>query len=277
MNLPVISDMSIEEYHSCAGYSRSQLMDLQKSPLHFWYKHINPDYEPEAIQEPISQRSPMGFGNAVHEMLLEPDFFNEDYLVLEKKSRATKEGKHELAQAKIAAKHENKKIICAEAVKVIEQMRESIEQSDAARSLLYGNCKYERSFFWQDEETGLTLKARPDVWHENYIADLKTAACADERSFQRDLYKYGYHVQAAMIREAFKQVAGIKMDNFFFVVIEKEAPYATAVYQLDEVALDAGEEVYRSLLVRLYEHLQLGSWPAYETRTISLPSWQLGE
>ena len=33
--------------------------------------------------------------------------------------------------------------------------------------------KYEQSFFWQDPATGLLLKARPDILHEDMIVDLK--------------------------------------------------------------------------------------------------------
>lgn len=65
--------MTAEEYRALRALSASGMKDLAVSPMRYWYKHINPDYEPE---EPTPAQR---FGIALHSAVLEPDVFAASY------------------------------------------------------------------------------------------------------------------------------------------------------------------------------------------------------
>lgn len=265
-----IMDISIDEYHGAPAISRSALMEFRRSPKHFWYKYINPDYSPMATVEIITKRNAMEFGNAVHTHILEPDSVPQRYVMWDGPSRATKAGKEAFAQTKSVAA--NRQIIDYDTVTVLLEMRASVLEHPEAMALIEGG-KIEQSIFWEDQYTGLTLKARPDVWHDDFIVDLKSVADGSFDSFQRSIYSYGYHIQCAMQHEAVYAATGKNLRNFLFVAIEKEPPYAIGIYQLDDAALEQGLDELRSLTEHLKQCLDTDYWPAYSTNLVSLPAW----
>lgn len=92
----------------------------------------------------------------------------------------------------------------------------------------------------------MLCKARPDIWHNNMVGDLKSTRSAAPRDFQRDIHGYGYYLQAGMISEGLYTLQGVNMMNFVYIPVEKEAPYATAVYRLDENAVNKGREEFKN-------------------------------
>lgn len=44
---PGLYALPIEDYHRDPALSRSGLMEFKRSPYHYWYKYINPDYKSE--------------------------------------------------------------------------------------------------------------------------------------------------------------------------------------------------------------------------------------
>ena len=74
--LGVYRNLSNEEYHNHKeSISRSALMDFQKSPYTYWAKHLNP-YRPKKVTTPQ-----MDLGTAFHTLILEPERFNEEYVM----------------------------------------------------------------------------------------------------------------------------------------------------------------------------------------------------
>ena len=131
--------------------------------------------------------------------------------------------------------------------------------------------------FWDDQQTGLRLKTRPDAWHENMTVDLKTIASADPRSFQNAMAQRGYHIQSAMNREGIRAATGKDVINHVFVCVEKTFPFLVAVYILDETALDHAHNTLRKVLPEMKECLNTQVWAGYETMTIGLPAWMREE
>jgi exodeoxyribonuclease VIII len=81
---PGIYNLSSEAYHHGPGISRSGLMEFKRSPYHYWYKHLNPDY----IAEPATPAQI--FGNALHTYVLEPEKFDQQFFVAPKFDKRTK-------------------------------------------------------------------------------------------------------------------------------------------------------------------------------------------
>jgi exodeoxyribonuclease VIII len=117
------------------------------------------------------------------------------------------------------------------------------------------------------------VKARPDAFCENYAIDVKTTENASPESFKRSIYNYGYHVQAAMIQDALREVCSIDIKHYIFIIIENNAPFASATYILDNNAIEKGRQVYKNCLLNLKECIMSNTWPAYETQIIDLPTW----
>jgi exodeoxyribonuclease VIII len=62
-----------------------------------------------------------------------------------------------------------------------------------------------------------------------------------------------------------------------FIAVEKTAPYAVAVYELDATALAAGNELRQRDLRMIADCRATSEWPGYgdDCQTLSLPSWAL--
>lgn len=267
---PGVYDIDINDYHGGEGFSRSSLIEFQKSPFHFWYKLNNKEEKQEV--EIIRKINSLDFGNALHVYVLERDTFDDRYIVMPKVNRATKVGK--LAYADILDRSGTKQIICEEAFAEIDLMSQSIDAHDEARELITG-ALYERSVYWNDSNTGLLCKVRPDIWHSNMICDLKTCVSASYKDFQRSIISYGYHLQAGMIQEGIHELLGEKIKNFVYIAIEKEPPYAVGIYQLDEMAVEEGVAQFRRIIKGVKECMDANQWPSYQSSLINLPAWAL--
>lgn len=104
----------------------------------------------------------------------------------------------------------------------------------------------EYSFLSEEEDLfGLKYRVRPDrllVRDEEPLAIIDWKSCRDAsvKSFKSDFWKYRYDLQAAF----YCDVLGVLLDDFYFVAIEKEFPYNTAVYSLDvETQMNALKEL----------------------------------
>ena len=153
-------DIPNEVYHadrSCV--SVSGLKEILRSPAHF-----------QAYLQGANRKetSAMFLGTAVHTRLLEPHLYASEYVVApisDKRLKAYKE--FEIANA-------NKKILTPDQMAVIEGIAQSVSQHTSADTLLRAGL-VEHSIIWQDEETGIWLKIRPDC----LCVDFDTGICLD--------------------------------------------------------------------------------------------------
>jgi len=264
-----VYNISIEDYHAGEGFSRSKLIHFNKSPLHFYHEAYG-NAKKQKLVDIVKKANPLEFGNALHTYVLERDSFFDRYIPMIKVNRTTTAGKE--AYKAFLDKADGKQIICEDALMELQAMGESIESHVEAKALI-SDAEYEKSLFWTDPDTGILCKVRPDIWHNNFICDLKTTASGSFRDFQKSVYTYSYHIQAGMIQEALKHVLGVEMDNFIFVAVEKEAPYAVAVYRLDPLAVGLGVTKFKNILLGIKECQETNNWPSYPSEWIGVPTW----
>ncbi|QHB37274.1 Cas4 family exonuclease [Gordonia phage Gudmit] len=152
-----------------------------------------------------------------------------------------------------------------------EGLRDAVLDHELA-AILFETGTPEQSIYAHDPKTGVRLRCRPD-WHTgSTFVDLKTTN--DAAKFEKSIAEYGYHQQAAFYLDV-AALAGIPVDSFFFVAVEKEKPYLTTVVELDAADVDLGRRLNRAA-IDLYHHChQANVWPGLpaEVRTVSLPSW----
>lgn len=169
--------MTNKEYRENAAISRSELWQMNKTPLHFKYNQEHPKEDTPSLV----------FGRACHKYILEKDDFSNEFVVAPKIDRRTKAGKEEWAH--FTFENMGKEIITGDDMAVIEDMAEAINSVPIARELLTGI--HEKSFFWTDEETGVDCKCRPDCLSEyegkKYIVDCKTTDSCEDRAFERSV------------------------------------------------------------------------------------------
>jgi hypothetical protein len=150
-------------------------------------------------------------------------------------------------------------------------MASSVRQHPAAYALL-AQGKAEQSFWWDDATTGLRCKCRPDWYYGTTVVDLKTTTDASPAGFARSVATFRYHVQAS------HYLSGLHgAERFVFIAVEKTAPYAVAVYELDAEAMAAGNELRLRDLRMIADCRATSEWPGYgdDCQTLSLPKWAL--
>lgn len=262
-----------EEYHGGPGDSKSDLDRIHKTPLHYWTaKNTANDNEPTTAQF---------IGSAFHSCLLEPEDFAARYVVAPKFDRRTKDGK--AGWEAFQSENAGKLLIDQDTHDQLFNMAESVHNHEAAHALLTGaEGKAELSAYWEDPETGLLLRCRPDFFRaDGIVVDVKTTDDASLEEFSRSLTKWRYHVQSPFyldgLGEAIRQSgAPFRVpDTFVFLVVEKKPPYAVVCYVLDDEAMQIGRDEYRTDVNRLAACKALNEWPGYPTtiQSISVPVW----
>ena len=257
-----IHEISNNEYHASEGISRSMLMDFKRSPHHYWYKHISGKY----IKEDSTPA--MNLGSAVHTLVLEVMKFDQEFFVTEQETMPRK-GTPALQKVLDEA---NGRIVLPNSLYI-----QALELTKAVKSnedclLLLEDCHVEQSIYFTHKQTGLQIKVRPDAWLGSMIIDLKTAADASHKAFQREAVNRGYFTQAAMMSYALESIDQ-ELESFIDIVVEKSEPYPIAIYQLSDNAIEAAKKQFDDLMLGLKYCMDNNSWPSYGIRTLEIPKW----
>lgn len=259
--------MTEKEYRQHPAISRSELWRIRESPQKFKYYKENPT-------EPTPS---LLFGQVFHKMLLEPDTFNDEFVVAPEANRRTKEGK-QMWEA-FVTDHPQQTIITAEMYSQAKEMCEAVKREPLAVKLLNGVT--EVPFFWTDEMTGEDCKCRVDVLNTAYsqpiVVDVKTTTDASTEAFIRSAINYGYDFQAAMYSDGVEKNIG-KKPLFVFIAVEKEPPYAVNILQADELLLRRGYDLFREYIGIYHDCKVNDNWYGYlgrlnQINSLALPAW----
>lgn len=254
-----VHDISNELYHASSAISRSSLMLMLKSPFHYKNKDL----------VEFKESKSMRIGSMVHTLVLEPHLFDSEYVLQPDFNKRTKDGKEKFASWSESVK--GKVIADASEIEIAKLMTDSVTSNSQSKALLK-DALVEQSIFWKDEKTGINLKARPDAWRGDLVIDLKTTKDARPRKFLYSCLDYGYFMQAAMIRESLRSI-GQDMKSYVIICVENSAPYAHAIFVLEEAAIDYGYNQFRFCLDKLHECQKNDDWPSYATEMLGVPDY----
>lgn len=286
MNAPLIttpgaySDVSAEDYHRAPNLlpgpsiSASGMKTLlTRSPAHYWHDSpLNPNRPAEEAKRHFS------VGKAAHDMLLLSDRWPDHYHVLPEdfNANATK------AQAEWHAKREaaidaGKVILRHDDAEAVRTMADAIRRNRLAAALLT-NGESEVTLTWQDEKTGVWLRARPDFLpaKRRIIPDLKTCADGSPRAFSRAIGNNGYALAAAVYLEGIRVIFGDDPARaWMHVAVEKDAPHVVALYQLPPEDILRGHHLFRRAVNIFADCLREDRWPGYADEPVmcGLPGW----
>lgn len=279
----VIHGLPAEEYHRREiGVASSGVLKMLriKTPAHLraWYESEGEDDTPA-----------LAFGRAYHMRVLEPERFAETYITApedppRRPTRAQRDAKKPSQDTLDAiawwdaweSENAGRVVLSAGTFEQIEAMHAALLLNPLVAGLLRDGDA-EVTLRWTDEATGVACKARAD-WHvpaRAIFADLKTTEDASPAAFARAVERYGYHIQHAHYAQG-ARACGIPLKNYLIVAQEKEAPYLSAVYQIDAHAEARGFELCARGMQTLAACTASNDWPGYTGITeLSLPAWAL--
>lgn len=257
-------NIPFEDYLRWPHLTRGVLKTLlYQTPAHAKHERDN------SSESSASQR----LGTLTHTALLEPDKMDELFI-------AEPTGARRGTKAWAACEEEN----AGKLVVKQDEWDAALAMRDATMKCrefvaLRKKSRFELSAVWHNNVAGEPCKGRMDIWSEygsGIIADLKTAASAHPDAFQKAIWNYGYHIQAAWYRSGAKALGLSDAPEFYFIVVESSPPHATAIYRLDSESIAAGEAQVNAALRKYARCKELGVWPSWDgVREIGLSEWQL--
>lgn len=251
--------MTEQEYRQHPAVNKSTLWEMRKSPAHYKY----------ALEHPRPDTPALRFGRALHMAVLQPEEFNQHYVLMPEIDRRTKAGKEEyLRFVEYAGDRE---LISQDDYETICGMVEAIWAEPEATDLLDG-CECETPIFWVDDATGIECKCRIDAHKAGVVIDLKSCADASTNAFMKDALRYGYDAQAAHYLRGYRAQYGTTAD-WYFIAVEKAPPYAVNVIHAGDAFIERGTWTLIDLMDKLKECRDKDSWPGYGKNELILPEW----
>ncbi|HCM1969035.1 TPA: exodeoxyribonuclease VIII [Salmonella enterica subsp. houtenae serovar 41:z29:-] len=258
-------DIPNEAYHAGPGVSKSQLDDIADTPaIYLWRKNAPVDTE---------KTKSLDTGTAFHCRVLEPDEFSKRFIIAPEFNRRTSAGKEEEETFLEECARTGRTVLTAEEGRKIELMYQSVMALPLGQWLVESAGYAESSVYWEDPETEILCRCRPDkiIPEFHWIMDVKTTA--DIQRFRTAYYDYRYHVQDAFYSDGYRAQFG-EIPTFVFLVASTTAEcgrYPVEIFMMGEDAKLAGQREYRRNLQTLAECLNNDEWPAI--KTLSLPRW----
>ena len=275
-----MSQMPDAEYRRIKAVNYSGLKLFAECPLYYWEQYLNPDREPE------TESPALRIGTAGHLRILEgAEIYHDTYIrepSYDKRLKANKDHYQEWL-----ANKGDRIPLPADEWDMVERMAAAVLGSPLASALVEGKGGYSEEVCQAiDPETGMLLKCKADriatIGGKTYVIDLKTCSRryggAGQDGFGKSVAKFKYHWQAAFYTDLIGASGDWgPVENFVFVVVEKESPHAVAIYECDDQMMEAGRMQYREALHRFKECQEKDQWPGFDTQitSLSLPRWAL--
>ncbi|HZI26230.1 MAG TPA: PD-(D/E)XK nuclease-like domain-containing protein [Chryseolinea sp.] len=276
----IYTDISIQDYHKkyIQNISATSIKEAKVSSKQFHWHRTGKMPESDGLH--------FSLGNAFELALLDRPGFDksvaieqQEYWIALAQEERKAEGKEPLKTprnstrykaevSKFDAANEGKYVIPdkgAQSYEAIEEMLKSCYSDETIKKLIEGT-EYQLSLFWTDEQTGLKLKTRPDICKrkKNVIVNLKTIQDGSPKAFSRELAKFDYPLQACVeISGCLASGLMTQVDNYFWLVVEKCAPYNATIYEFDKADISMCMDEYRYLINKIAEAEKKQEWPGY--------------
>lgn len=262
-------DCTNGDYHGSVGEDSHSSLDL-------FYESIE-QYAGRRVWRncpPQEATEAMLFGTLFHSAVLEPEKFEEEYLVAEKHDRRTKVGK--AGWAEFVERAEGKTIVEGKDIYKAKAMYDGVCRNPQARALIEDRGRSEYSLRWTDEETGCKLKMRMDKLNwDGTIVDLKTTEHVGPEAWSRTTHNFGYHRQAAMYLEGLQSCLKpgiVHKGRFVFLACSKTPNHECVAYELDFNSLMLGRSQNYSIMKELTERRRTGKWLGRHSDKINIIS-----
>ncbi len=249
----ILRDLPAEQYHASEGESASTIARYARmTPAAARYAELNDERTPA-----------LDLGSFTHTAILEPDYIESRYVVIDKPDLRTKVGRAALAEAQEAAAADGKEIAYTADCERVMGMRDAVHAHPAAQAVLKQG-KAELSLYAWDDEQELLLRSREDwqpALNAPLIVDLKTTGkSAAPEQFAKHAIDYGYHIAAWHYRRVRELVTG-EVADYCWIVVETKPPYQVAVHYAEHDILTWGEHQWREAVQILTQCRETNVYP----------------
>jgi exodeoxyribonuclease VIII len=239
--------------------SSSDIRRLLRSPAHY--------RNPQKLESPA-----LAFGSLVHTFVLEPHVAEARYRPKANVDGRTKEGKSIRDWELALATQQGIQFVNRADYDAATSIASAVRTHLGASALLAGGVAEVSGIC--DGFCDVNVRIKPDYRTDSTIIDLKTTTDARPDPFSRSVVNFGYEVQAAFYVDVAEAIDGKKRD-FYWVAVEKDAPYAVSVFKASDAMLEHGRQQYRKAIELYKECAAMDLFPAYsqQVQTLELPNW----
>ena len=282
--MAILKDVPFEEYVVMKGMNHSTLQYGFKSMRALKY-HLDNGREKES--------SGFSIGTASHTLLLEPEEFENTYIVMpdyaSMPENRTKDGKRSYNWTTVFAKQmkanflmdaeeDGKTVVTAKDYRAGLRISESVYSNPRARDLIE-TCDTELTL--TGEIDGVECKGRLDLAGEGLFADLKTTASVLPSAFGRSFANFNYSSQMAFYRELYIQNYGGVIPLCEVIAVENGGDYDCVVYDIPEQVIDLGWGRVCRVIAEYKTALETDHWPRIgegeTTLPLVFPNWAMPE
>lgn len=240
-------DIPNEVYHhkDCPGLSSSQIKNIQKGYNHFIHSQNAPEKETPAKL----------FGSAVHDSILLPGHFEQQYIVAPIVNKRTNAGKEEWKE--FLEVNKGKSILTQDQYDECEKIREIAHSHPTVREIL-DTTKKEVTFFWydndysEDDNAEVLCKCKADLIDipGRVVFDIKTCPNSTHAEFIKSITKFEYDISTAYYLDGISSALKSNFETFIYIAIENVAPYDINLFYLEEKSINKGREFYKNALMK---------------------------
>jgi hypothetical protein len=279
----IIRNLPKAEYHAIKALSASGAHTIERDcPALYW--HTSP-FNPDAADEAAANH--FDIGEATHLLVLEPDRFEEATVVIDAPNYKTQAAQH----ARDRARNAGVVPLLAKEMGQVEAMARAILADPVASGFRDGGDS-EVTMTWTDPDFGFPCKLRVDHLPHNLVdlRDVKSAATANPRDFERSAWGHGYPQRAAWYLDGVEICTGQRPRFYWFIAVEKKPPYLVSVMKYAEEDVEWGRVLNLRARAVFAECLERNLWPGYRPHDpgggplgrprafeIRLPKWALWE
>jgi exodeoxyribonuclease VIII len=254
--------MTQEEYDKLNALNYTGAKLILRSPK--LYKHWL-DNKTENDEDTPALR----MGRLIHLATLQPDLYDAKIAIAPPCDRRTKDGK-EIWSNFVNTVKDGQEIVTQSESEMITSISISAKEGiDIVTKDVGSDVKRYAEKVVVAKHNGIDIKGRPDFWCGDIVIDIKSTQ--DAKSFSKDVVNYKYFMQAAWYLNL------TKAKKFYFVAVEKTAPFDFAIYTLDDEALAEGQKLMDKACALYGECNLYKVFPGYskDIQTLSLPKWAL--
>jgi hypothetical protein len=168
-------------------------------------------------------------GSLVDCLLFTPSDFPKKYVLADIDKR-TKAGKEQA----ILFESQGLEVVSSEQMEEASKIVSSIEGNLNVQDLMIG-LDYQKEL--RGKIQGIEFVGYSDAICPNYIIDLKTTKNASAKEFNRSIFNFKYHLQAAI----YMHLSGA--NEYYWIAVESSAPYNCEVYSCSNEWKDKGFEM----------------------------------